>query len=160
MQQRFERTLVVLKPDALQRRLIGRILQRFEQKGLTIVALKLMRVSEELARKQYAVHEGKEFYEPLVRFITASPVVACVLEGVEAVATARKMMGATFGRDAEPGTIRGDLGVSRRYNLVHGSDSPETAEFEIGLYFNPKEILTYQPDDLPWVYDLTGPEPV
>jgi len=160
MQGNFERTLVLLKPDAVQRRLIGRILTRFEEKGLTIVALKLLQVSEELARRQYAVHEGKEFYEPLVRFMTSSPIVACVLEGMEAVATARKLMGATFGRDADPGTVRGDFGISKRYNLIHGSDSTHTAEFEIGLYFRPEELLSYQPDDLPWVYDLTGPEPV
>lgn len=160
MQEGFERTLILLKPDAVQRRLIGRILQRFERKGLAIVALKLVRVSEDLAREQYRVHEGREFYEPLVKFLMSSPVVACVLEGVEAIATARRLMGATFGRDAEPGTIRGDFGTSKRYNLIHGSDSPETAEFEIGLYFGADEVLAYQPDDLPWVYDLNGPEPV
>ncbi|NQT18361.1 MAG: nucleoside-diphosphate kinase [Planctomycetes bacterium] len=160
MQTGFERTLVLLKPDAVQRRLIGRILQRFEQKGLAIVALKLVQVTDALAREQYAVHEGKEFYEPLVKFLTSSPIVACALEGVEAIATARKLMGATFGRDAQPGTIRGDFGISKRYNLIHGSDSPETAEFEIGLYFSPSEILDYRPSDLPWVYDLNGPEPV
>jgi len=160
MSQSFERTLILIKPDAVQRRLAGRILARFEQKGLTIVALKMMQVSEELARRHYAAHEGKEFYEPLVRFITASPIIACVLEGVDAIATARRMMGATFGRDAAPGTIRGDFGMSRRYNLVHGSDSPESAEFEIGLYFSPDEIMRPRPIDLPWVYDLNGPEPV
>jgi len=160
MNHKFQRTLILLKPDAVQRRLIGTILSRFEQKGLSIVALKLMQVSEALARKHYAAHKGKDFYEPLVRFITRSPIVACVLEGEEAITVARKMMGATFGRNAEPGTIRGDFGISKRYNLIHGSDSPETAEFEIGLYFTPQEIMLYRPDDLPWVYDLTGPEPV
>ena len=160
MQHKFQRTLILLKPDAVQRRLVGRIVRRFEEKGLSIVALKLMRVSEELARKHYAVHKGKEFYEPLVKFITSSPIVACVLEGEDAIAVTRKMMGATFGRAAEPGTIRGDFGISKRYNLIHGSDSPETAEFEISLYFRPEEILEFRPDDLPWVYDLNGPTPV
>jgi len=160
MPQSFEQTLILLKPDAVQRRLVGRILARFEQKGLSIVALKMMQVSEELARRHYAVHEGKEFYEPLVEFITASPIIACVLEGVDAIATARKLMGATFGRDAAPGTIRGDFGISKRYNLIHGSDSPKSAQFEIALYFGPGEILDFKPDDLPWVYDLNGPEPV
>ncbi|HUS59104.1 MAG TPA: nucleoside-diphosphate kinase [Planctomycetota bacterium] len=156
----MQRTLILLKPDAVQRRLIGEILSRFERKGLSLAALKLMRVSEELARRQYAIHKGKEFYEPLVKFITSAPIVACVLEGEEAIAVARKMMGATFGRSAEPGTIRGDFGISKRFNLIHGSDSPETAAFEISLYFAPDELLSFQPHDLCWLYDLGGPEPV
>jgi nucleoside-diphosphate kinase len=160
MNNSFERILIVLKPDALQRRLAGKILERFEQKGLTIAAMKLMRVSKELAARQYAQHEGKEFYEPLINYITSGPVLACVVEGAEAIATTRKMMGATFGRDAAPGTIRGDFGTSKRYNLVHGSDSLENAEFEIGLYFAPEEILSYEPDDLDWIYDMTGASPV
>jgi len=158
MKHSFQRTLILLKPDAVQRRLIGRILARFEEKGLTIAALKMMRVSEQLARTHYAVHKGKEFYEPLVRFITSSPIIACVVEGEDAIVVTRKMMGSTFGRTAEPGTIRGDFGISKRYNLIHGSDSPETAAFEIPLYFKPEEILDHRPDDLKWVYDLTGPE--
>jgi len=158
MKHSFQRTLILLKPDAVQRRLIGRILARFEEKGLTIAALKLLKLSEEVARTHYATHKGKEFYEPLVRFITSSPIVAVVLEGEDAIAVTRKMMGSTFGRTAESGTIRGDFGISKRYNLVHGSDSPETAAFEIPLYFRPEEILDYRPDDLKWVYDLTGPE--
>ncbi|HAU36248.1 MAG TPA: nucleoside-diphosphate kinase, partial [Phycisphaerales bacterium] len=120
----MERTLVVLKPDAVQRRLVGRIVDRFETKGLRIVALKMLHVSEALARRMYAVHEGKEFHPPLVEFITASPVVAMVLEGVGVVQVVRRMMGATFGPDAAPGTIRGDFGVSNSFNLIHGSDSP------------------------------------
>ena len=160
MQHKFQRTLILLKPDAVQRRLVGKIVARFEEKGLSIVALKMLQVSEELARKHYAVHKGKDFYEPLVKFITSSPIVACVVEGEEAIAVTRRMMGATFGRTAEPGTIRGDFGISKRYNLIHGSDSPETAEFEIPLYFRPEEILEFKPHDLPWVYDLNGPEPV
>jgi len=160
MKHKFQRTLILLKPDAVQRRLVGEILARFERKGLNIVALKLMRVSEDLARRHYAVHKGKDFYEPLVRFITSSPIVAAVLEGEEAIATARKLVGSTFGRSADPGTIRGDFGISKRFNLIHGSDSPQTAEFEIPLYFTPQEILDFEPDDMPWLYDVTGPEPV
>ena len=148
----MERTLVVLKPDAVQRRLVGRIVDRFETKGLRIVALKMLHVSEALARRMYAVHEGKEFHPPLVEFITASPVVAMVLEGVGVVQVVRRMMGATFGPDAAPGTIRGDFGVSRRYNLVHGSDSPESADREIPLFFPPGELMNYEQAGDAWIY--------
>ena len=148
----MERTLVVLKPDAVQRRLAGRIIARFEQKGLKIVALKMLRVPRELARTMYAPHKGKDFYEPLVEFITAGPVVAMVLEGLAAVAVARQMMGPTFCPDAPPGTIRGDLGLSRRYNLIHGSDSLDSARQEIELLFRPDEIVDYQMNGDEWVY--------
>lgn len=142
-----ERTLILFKPDAVQRRLVGRILSRFEDKGLKVVALKLLQISRDLAERHYAPHKGKPFYEPLVRFMTGSPTVALVLEGPYAVDVARKLMGATFGFKAEPGTIRGDFGVSNQYNLVHGSDSKESSDREIALFFQPAEILSYKTAD-------------
>ncbi len=154
----MERTLVILKPDAVQRGLVGRILARFEDKGLKLVALKMTTVARELAERHYAPHKGKDFYEPLLRFMTASPVILIVLEGRGAVAVTRTMMGATFGPDAAPGTIRGDFGVSKRFNLVHGSDSPETAEHEIGLFFEPAELHEWRPADWPWRYDFSTGE--
>ncbi len=156
----MERTLIVLKPDAVQRRLVGAILARFERKGLQLAALKLLRVDEPLARRMYAVHAGKDFYGPLVEFITSSPVLAMVLEGNEAIRICRAIMGQTFGPDADPGTIRGDFGVSRRYNLVHGSDSPEAAAREIPLFFAEEEILDYEMTGDRWVYAPTGGEPI
>ena len=143
----MERTLIILKPDCVQRRLLGRIVQRFEDKGLKITAMKLMRISGELAEQQYAPHKGKYFYAPLMEYITSGPVVVMVAEGPRAVDVCRKMMGKTFGFEAEPGSIRGDFGASTRYNLVHGSDSAETAEAEIALYFTPAEILDYDMHD-------------
>ena len=151
----MERTLVMLKPDAVQRGFVGRILARFEAKGLKIVALKLARVDRALAERQYAPHKGKDFYEPLIRFITSAPVVFVALEGKGAVAVARKMMGATFGPNAEPGTIRGDFGMSNRFNLVHGSDTPEAAQREIAIFFRPEELIDWQPAAQPWVYDFS-----
>ena len=152
----MERTLVILKPDSVQRRLAGRILARFEEKGLQVVGLKMMRIPEGLARKNYGAHEGKDFYEPLIRFMTSGPVVAVVLEGMNAVEIVRRMMGKTFGSQSEPGTIRGDFGVSNRFNLIHGSDSPETAQREIGLFFAANEVCEWPPADQGWVYDLSG----
>ncbi len=154
----MEQTLVILKPDAVQRGLVGRILARFEEKGLKLVALKLARVDQAAAEALYAPHEGKEFYEPLLRFITGAPVVVAVLEGKEAVAVTRKVLGATFGPDAAPGTIRGDFGMSRRFNLVHGSDSPESAQREIGLFFARNELLEWEPADWNWRYDFSTGE--
>jgi nucleoside-diphosphate kinase len=142
-----ERTLILFKPDALQRRLCGRILERLENKGLTIVALKLMRISRDLAEQHYAAHKGKGFYPGLVSFVTSAPVVAMVLEGPYAIDVTRKMMGATFGFKAEPGTIRGDFGLSNQYNLMHGSDSKEAAEREIALFFSKGEILDWKTAD-------------
>ena len=147
----MQRTLILLKPDALQRRLVGSILQRFEQKGLRIAALKLLQTDRVLAEKHYAVHKGKHFYESLVQFITSGPTVAAVLEGREAVAVVRSMMGATDGAKSPPGTIRGDFGISVQNNLIHGSDSPENAETEIRLWFEPKEVLSYALVDANWV---------
>ena len=154
----MERTLVILKPDAVQRGLIGTILARFEAKGLKVAAMKLTRISRELAERNYAVHRGKDFYEPLLAFMTAGPVAAMVLEGNDAVRVARAMMGATFGPDAQPGTIRGDFGMSKRYNLIHGSDSVETAAQEIGLFFRPDEILDYERAGDAWTYARRGEE--
>lgn len=139
----MERTLIILKPDCTQRRLLGRIIQRFEDKGLTIAAMKLMQISKELAGKHYAPHEGKPFYPGLIEYITSGPVVVMVLAGPGAIAVSRKMMGKTFGYEAEPGTIRGDFGISKTFNLIHGSDSPESAETEIALYFEAQEVLDY-----------------
>lgn len=148
----MERTLIILKPDCVQRRLIGTILQRFEQKGLTIAAMKLMQISRELAEQHYAVHKGKPFYPGLIEYITSGPVVVMVIAGPNAITISRKLMGKTFGFEAEPGTIRGDFGASRTYNLVHGSDAPETAQQEISLYFKAEELLDYTPADYKFVF--------
>lgn len=151
----MQKTLVILKPDAIQRRLIGKIITRFEEKGLQIVGLKLMRMTEELARRNYVQHKGRDFYEPLVRYMTSSPVIVLVLMGKEVIETARKMAGFTFGTKAEPGTIRGDYAISNRFNLIHVSDSQETAEREISIFFKKEELLEYESVDTPWVYDLS-----
>ena len=156
----MEQTLVIVKPDGLQRRLIGQIIGRFERKGLKIVALKLARISEKLAREHYAVHQGKEFYEPLIRYMTAGPVVLMVLEGIAAIDIVRSLAGPTFGADAPAGTIRGDLAASKRYNLVHGSDSLQSAVKEIALFFKADELLDYEMSDIRWVYDMTSAEPI
>lgn len=150
----MEQTLVILKPDALERRLLGRIVARFEDKGLKIVAMKMVRVSRELAERHYGEHEGKPFYEPLLAFITSAPVVPMVLEGPGAVAAVRAMLGPTHGAEAAPGTVRGDFGLSNRHNLVHGSDSSESAEREIALFFQPGELLDYDLSDAHWVSEL------
>jgi len=149
----MEKTLIIFKPDAVQRGLSGEILTRFEKKGLQIVGLKLMRISRELAEAHYAPHKGKPFYDGLVRFMTSSPVVVLALAGKDAIIIARKMMGATFGSKAEPGTIRGDYGVSNSYNLIHGSDSSEAADRELGLFFKPGELVEWTPAIQQWVYD-------
>lgn len=146
----MEQTLIILKPDAVQRRLIGRILQRFEDKGLRIAAMKFMRISRPLAERHYEVHKGKPFYPGLIEYITSGPVIVMVLAGPQIVAVTRKMMGKTFGFEAEPGTIRGDFGISRTLNLVHGSDAPETAEKEISLYFSKDEMVEFAMCDEPW----------
>ncbi len=146
-----ETTLIICKPDCVQRRLVGRIVQRFEDKGLTIQAMKLMQISPALAERHYAVHKGKPFYEGLIRYITSGPVVLMVLSGPRAIAVCRKLMGKTFGFEAEPGSIRGDFGLSTTYNLVHGSDSPQSAAEEIAIYFKPEEILDYRTTDADWL---------
>jgi len=147
----MQQTLVLLKPDCVQRRLVGTILQRFERKGLRLVGLKLVQADRALAERHYAVHQGKPFYEPLLRFITAGPTVAVVLEGPEAVAVVRQLMGATNFTQAAPGTIRGDYALSIQNNLIHGSDSPDNAAAEVKLWFRPEELTSYSLADGPWV---------
>ena len=147
----METTLVLLKPDCVQRRLVGTLLHRFEQKGLRLVGLKLVQVGRDLAEKHYAVHKGKPFYDSLVKFVTSGPTVAVVLEGREAVAVVRGLMGPTDGTKAAPATIRGDFALSVQNNLVHGSDSPENAAAEVALWFKPDELVSYQPVDSPWI---------
>jgi nucleoside-diphosphate kinase len=147
----MQRTLILLKPDCVHRRLVGAVLQRFEQKGLRLVGLKLLQAGRDLAERHYAVHKGKPFYESLLKFLESGPTVALVLEGREAVAVARNLIGATDGTKAPPGTIRGDFALSVQNNLVHGSDSPENAAAEIALWFPPEELTNYQPVDSTWV---------
>jgi nucleoside-diphosphate kinase len=147
----MQRSLILLKPDAVHRRLAGAILQRFEQKGLRIAGLKLVQASRDLAEKHYAIHRGKAFYESLLQFLTSGPTVAVVLEGREAVAVCRTMMGVTDGAKSPPGTIRGDFGISVQNNLIHGSDSPENAITEIALWFKPEELLEYNLVDAGWI---------
>ncbi len=137
----LERTFVLLKPDAVARKLTGEILRRFDNKGLKTVGMKLLQVTPELSKKHYAEHVAKPFYPMLEEFITAGPVVALVLEGPEAISVVRTMLGPTNGRSAAPGTIRGDFGLSRQMNLVHGSDGPEAVAREIPLYFQPSELV-------------------
>ena len=156
----MERTLVFMKPDAVARGFVGEIIARFERKGFLIAGLKLMKLGEERVRAHYAAHEGKEFYEPLVQYVISGPVVAMVLEGKNAVSVVRNMMGRTFGSDSPSGTIRGDLALSNRFNLVHGSDSPEAAEEEIGAFFDPAELVEYPQQATRWIYDWSGPEPI
>jgi nucleoside-diphosphate kinase len=149
----LETTLVLVKPDGVQRRLVGRILGRFEEKGLQIAGMKFARLDKALLEKHYEAHKAKPFYPGLVAYMHSSPVVVLALTGKNAIAVVRKMMGATFGSKAEPGTIRGDLAISDGYNLVHGSDSPEAAAKELALYFGPGELVEWKPADMTWVYD-------
>ena len=140
----MQRTLIIIKPDGVQRALTGKILARFEERGLKVIALKLMQVDRELAEQHYAVHRGKFFYEGLVNYITSSPVAVMVLEGHEAIGAVRKMVGATRPWEAEAGTIRGDYALMGLRNLIHASDSPETAASEIALWFKPDELHPYE----------------
>ncbi len=148
----MERTLVIAKPDAVQRGLIGQIITRLEQRGLKIVAMKMIWIDEELARRHYAVHEGKDFYEPLVKFITSSPVVVMVVEGLEAIKMVRRVVGATRPLEAAPGTIRGDFGIAVERNLVHASDGAETAAYEVSLFFAESEIISWDRATDEWLY--------
>lgn len=147
----MQRTFVMLKPDTVQRGLIGEVIGRFERKGLKLRALKLLSVSEDQAMRHYAVHEGKPFYAGLISYIRSSPVVAMVLEGPEAVAQVRALVGATKPNEAAPGTIRGDLGVDISNNLVHAADSPENAEYEIGVYFTEAELVGFNRSSEGWI---------
>jgi len=147
----MERTLVLLKPDCVQRRLIGRALARFEDKGLNIIAMKLMRITPQLAQRHYAEHVEKAWYPNLEKFITGGPVVAAIVEGPEAIAVVRAMVGATNGLKADPGTIRGDYSSSQQMNLVHASDGPESAVRELAIFFDEQEIHSYEPTIRPWL---------
>jgi nucleoside-diphosphate kinase len=141
----------MIKPDGLQRGFIGEIISRFEKKGLKIVAMKLVSVSKELAEKHYGIHKGKPFFEPTVQYIMSSPVIAMVLEGNNAIDMVRTMMGKTNPQNAAPGTIRGDYGQFIGRNIIHGSDGPDTANFEINLWFKPEEIAKYKRIDEVWL---------
>ncbi|GAB4419830.1 MAG: nucleoside-diphosphate kinase [Anaerolineae bacterium] len=140
----MERTLIIIKPDGVERNLIGPIITRFEQRGLKIVGMKMLQVSDQLARQHYAVHEGKSFFEPLIEYITSAPVVVMALEGPQAVQAARNTIGATKPVEATAGSIRGDFGMMVGRNLVHGSDSPENGAAEIALWFDESELVSYE----------------
>ncbi len=149
----MERTFVMIKPDGVQRGLIGEIISRIEKKGLKIVGMKMLRVSKDLAENHYAEHKGKDFFESLVDYITSSPVIAMVVEGRDAVKVMRSLVGKTNPLDASPGTIRGDFAMDVGRNIIHASDSLESAEREISLFFNEDEILEYKKVDEDWVYE-------
>ncbi len=147
----MQRTLVLLKPDCVQRRLMGTVISRFEDKGLNIIGMKMIRVTPELSQKHYAEHVDKPFYPSLESFITSAPVVAMAIEGLEAISVVREMLGATSGLKAAAGTIRGDFSSSRQMNLVHASDSPESAARELELYFQSSEFCDYEPVLVPFL---------
>lgn len=147
----MQSTLILVKPDGVQRGLIGPIISRFEKRGLKLVAMKFLQMSRDLAAKHYAVHQGKPFYESLVTYIVSGPIVAMVWEGQNAVAAARMTMGVTKPADAAPGTIRGDFGMEIGRNLVHGSDSPENADKEVALFFEPEELVDWQRTNDVWI---------
>lgn len=147
----MEQTLILVKPDGVHRGLIGQIINRFETRGLKLVGMKFIQMTDELAAKHYAVHKGKPFYEKLVAYIVSGPVVAMVWEGQEAISAARKTMGATNPVEAMPGTIRGDFGMEIGRNLVHGSDSPENAAEEVSLFFDPAELVQWVRDSDDWI---------
>jgi len=147
----MERTFILLKPDCVQRRLMGRVLARFEEKGLNFVAMKMLRITPDLAKQHYAEHIEKAWYPTLEGFITGGPVVAAVVEGLEAIRVVRELLGATSGLQAAPGTVRGDFSSSRQMNLVHGSDSLESAAREIALYFSDDDLCSFEPTITPWM---------
>ena len=149
----MERTLILIKPDALQRGLAGEIISRMERRGLKIVGMKLMQLDDAFARRHYAEHEGKSFLETLISFITSGPLIAAALEGPNAIEVVRKQMGATDPQNADSGTIRGDLALFVQYNLIHGSGSPESAERELGLFFGDGELVSWERNIDPWVFD-------
>ena len=149
----MERTFVMVKPDGVQRGIVGQVMERFEGKGLKLVAAKFMRIDDELASKHYGEHIGKPFYEPLVKFITSGPVLAMVWEGENSITTVRTVVGKTNPADAGPGTIRGDYGMTTGRNIIHASDSPESAKREINLFFQENEVLDYTRIDEVWIYE-------
>jgi nucleoside-diphosphate kinase len=148
-----ERTLILVKPDGMQRGLAGEIISRLESRGLRIVGVRMLRVDEALAKRHYAEHEGKPFFDGLIDYITSSPIIAAVLEGTRAIEVVRKTMGATNPADAEPGTIRGDLGVELGRNLIHGSDGPDSAAREIALFFDESQLFAYERDVDRWIFE-------
>lgn len=150
----MERTLVLLKPDAVQRSLVGRILARFEEKGLVLLGMKMRTFPKALLEKHYAVHSARPFFTGLVQFMSSGPAVAIAIEGKDAIAVVRTLVGKTNGRESAPGTIRGDFGMSFSTNLVHASDSPDNAQFELGLWFQPEELSAWKPADLEWRYSV------
>ena len=147
-----ERTLVIIKPDGIQRHLAGEVISRFEKKGLKLVAAKFIQPSKELSSQLYVMHKGRSFYEGLVNYLSSMPVLVMVWEAEGVIEIVRRMLGATFGYQAKPGTIRGDFSSSKGYNLVHGSDSPESAKREIELFFKAEEIVDYEFSDSQWLY--------
>ena len=149
----MEKSFVMMKPDAVARRLMGKILNRFEEKGLQLKAIKLMTISEDLAKEHYGEHSEKPFFNDLVEYITSGPVLATVIEGEDAISLIRKMVGATNPQEADLGTIRGDYAVETGRNIIHASDAPESAEREIGLFFNENELVDYNMVDNTWIYE-------
>jgi nucleoside-diphosphate kinase len=149
----MERTLIIVKPDGVQRGLVGEVIARFERRGLKVVGMKLMQISRELAERHYSVHQGKSFYPGLVQYIISGPVVVAVLEGPKAVSVTRATVGATNPAEAAPGTIRGDFALEIGFNMIHASDAPDTAQHEIALFFNDHELAAYQRDMDRWVHE-------
>ncbi len=149
----MERTFVMIKPDAVQRGLVGEIIKRFEQKGLKIVGLKMIQMDRDLAEQLYDIHKGKPFFEPLIQYITSAPVVTLVLEGENAVNIVRKIIGATNAAEANPGTIRGDFALTIGRNVVHASDAPERAQYELSLFFSEKDLCNWKRIDQDWLYE-------
>ncbi len=147
----MEQSFVMLKPDAVQRKISGQIISRFENKGLTLIAMKMLHISEELAQKHYGIHKGKPFYNSLIDFITSSPVIATVWEGENAIKTIRNLVGSTNPQEATPGSIRGDFALNMTFNMIHASDAPDTAKSEIALFFNQDELQTYSPIINKWL---------
>jgi len=150
----IERTLIILKPDCIQRQVVGQILSRFETKGFKLVAAKFMQISLELAQEHYAPHRGQSFFPGVTKYLASGPSLVTVWEADDIIGIARKMIGATFGCNAEAGTIRGDFSCARRFNLVHGSDSPESAKREISLFFKPDELVSYDLTNAHWIYGV------
>jgi nucleoside-diphosphate kinase len=149
----LERTFLMVKPDGVSRGLVGEVISRVEVKGLKVAAMKMIKIDDELARKHYAEHDGKPFFSGLLSFITSGPVVAMVIEGKEAVRVLRTLIGKTDPKEAGPGTIRGDFGIDVGRNIAHGSDSLESADREISLFFKPEEIIDYKRTDEDWIYE-------